>query len=125
MEDSQKRIALIDDDPLEARFMKRMLEGSPKVELHTYEDVPQFLARLESLSYWGVILDWHVGEYEFPYESIPVLRREGFEGFILLISALPEPDVVQTLTESGYDTLTKGYFGRDEIEAWLRRPRGS
>ena len=85
------RIALIDDDPVEALILRSLLEhaGAQHVLAH-FTSVEAFAGEAGPAQADLVILDRRVPPWGRFSETLPVIEASGWRGPVLLITAAPE-----------------------------------
>ncbi|MGY6627193.1 MAG: hypothetical protein ACXIVL_01630 [Oceanicaulis sp.] len=85
------RIALIDDDPVEALILRSLLEhaGSDHALAH-FTTVEAFADDLGATQADLVILDRRVPPWGRFSETLPLIEASGWRGPVLLITAAPE-----------------------------------
>ncbi|MCC5996532.1 MAG: hypothetical protein JJU18_09220 [Oceanicaulis sp.] len=85
------RLALIDDDPVEALILRELIaHGAPDHALAHFTSVEAFTTAAQAAQTDLVILDRRVPPHDSFCESLPVIEGSGYRGPVLLISAAPE-----------------------------------
>lgn len=85
------RIALIDDDPVEALILRSLLEHAGSAHpLDHYASVEAFTRAPGGPQADLIILDRRVPPWERFSETLPLIEASGWRGPVLLITAAPE-----------------------------------